>query len=465
MPCLHGSADAEEPRRARPNKIWYNVLDQIIEFPQSSCYTGYQKGGFFVAHVEKYTKGSVQGLSIHWDRKTENHSNQDIDNERSHLNYDLCEKEGDTFSRMNDRLSEVHCLNRKDVKVCADWAVTLPENLKDASDKEQREFFEKTYEFLANRYGGEKNVLSANVHNDETRPHMHFAFMPVVWGEKKQREKVSAKEVLTRKDLKTFHQDLDKFLKKEIPHIYKEGILNDKTIGVDTVKDLKKHSEEIQKQKDDMDAEYKGYEQKIEKQIQSVDKELKSKKDELLNLSKTLPQTFNLKVKGKEMKTEVVDNGIKGLFKKETVEKPTGNWIVSDSEMRRMQKVLRDANFVKEDYERLQRTDLVKENKELHDKVDSLADGYVKAINENTNLHEKNRELRKEISSLKAHIKDLKENVKVLYNNTKKVLGEHFKAFRGLVKNEIAMKGVDNQFEHEYKREIASKQRGYDIER
>ncbi|WP_326257328.1 MobV family relaxase [Bacillus toyonensis] len=415
-----------------------------------------------MAHVQKYAKGNVQGLSIHWDRKTENHSNQDIDNERSHLNYDLCEKEGDTLSRMNDRLSEVHCLNRKDVKVCADWAVTLPESLKEIPENEQREFFEKTYEFLRDRYGGEKNVLSANVHNDETTPHMHFAFMPVVWDEKKQREKVSAKEVLTRKDLKTFHQDLDKFLKKEIPHIYKEGILNGKTIGIDTVKDLKKHSEEIQKQKDAIDAEYKGYEQKIEKQMQSVDKELKSKKNELLNLSEALPQTFNLKVKGKEKKTEVVKTG---LFKSETVTNETGNWIVADSEMRRMQKVLRDANFVKEDYERLQRTDLVKENKELHDKVDSLADGYVKAINENTDLHEKNRELRKEISSLKAHIKDLKGNVKVLYHNTKKVLGERFELFRGLVKNELDMKDVDNQFDCEHKKEIASKKRGYEMER
>ncbi|HDR7738400.1 TPA: plasmid recombination protein [Bacillus thuringiensis] len=205
-----------------------------------------------MAHVEKYAKGNVQGLSNHWDRKTENHSNPDIDNERSHLNYDLCEKEGDTLSRMKDRLGKVHCMNRKDVKVCADWVVTLPENLKSISEKEQREFFEKTYEFLSNRYGGEKNVLSANVHNDETTPHMHFAFMPVVWDEKKQREKVCANDVLTRKELKTFHQDLDKFLKREIPHIYKEGILNDKTIGVDTVKDLKKHSEEIKRQKEEM---------------------------------------------------------------------------------------------------------------------------------------------------------------------------------------------------------------------
>ena len=246
--------------------------------------------------------------------------------------------------------------------------------------------------------------------------------------------------------------------KKEIPYIYKEGILNDKTIGVDTVKDLKKYSGEIQKQKNAMDEEYKGYEQKIEKQMQSVDNELKSKKNELLNLCEALPQKFNLKVKGKEKKTEVVKTGI---FSKEEVAIDTGNWIVSDSEMKRMQKVLRDANFVKEDYERLQRIDLVKENKELYDKVDSLADGYVKAINENTELHEKNRELHKEISSLKSHIK---ENVKVLYHNTKKVLGERFELFRGFVKNELDMKGVDNQFDSEHKKEI-KKQRGYDMER
>ncbi|MDR4174457.1 hypothetical protein FO522_33770, partial [Bacillus nitratireducens] len=83
LPCKAWFGEANEPRRARPNEIWYNVLDQIIGFSQSSCYADYQKGGLLVAHVEKYTKGSVQGLSIHWDRKTENHSNQEIDNERS----------------------------------------------------------------------------------------------------------------------------------------------------------------------------------------------------------------------------------------------------------------------------------------------------------------------------------------------------------------------------------------------
>lgn len=91
---------------------------------------------------------------------------------------------------------------------------------------------------------------------------------------------------------------------KEIPQIYKEGILNDKTIGVDTVKDLKRYSEEIQKQKDVMDAEVKVKERELEGKIQSLDKELESK-NEFLNLSEALPSKINIKVKGKE-KTEVV---------------------------------------------------------------------------------------------------------------------------------------------------------------
>lgn len=376
-----------------------------------------RRRGLLVAHVKKYTKGNVQGLSIHWDRKTENHSNQDIDNERSHLNYDLCEKEGDTFSRMNNRLSAVHCLNRKDVKVCADWVVTLPENLKETSEKEQREFFEKTYEFLTNRYGGEKNVLSANVHKDETTPHMHFAFMPIVWDEKKQREKVSAKEVLTRKDLKTFHQDLDTFLKKEIPYIYKEGILNEKTIGVATVKDLKKYSLEIQEQKEAMDVEVKIKEKDLKRKIQSLDKEFENKKEKLLDLSEQLPQEIKIKAKGKEKKTEVVK---KGLFKTETVTKETGNWIIGTSELKRVQKMVNAAYMVKKDYERLQGTDLVQENKKLHLQIENLSNNLKASHQINAGLREKNKELHTKIGSLQAHINDLKTNVMVFISTNEK---------------------------------------------
>ncbi|MBJ7987924.1 mobilization protein, partial [Bacillus cereus] len=61
-------------------------------------------------------------------------------------------------------------------------------------------------------------------------------------------------------------------------------------------------------------------------------------------------------------------------------------------------------------------------------------------------------------------IKGLQMNIRVLYVQTKKVFKEQFKAFRGIIKNELDSKGVDNQFEKEHKREI-NKHRGFDMER
>ena len=208
-----------------------------------------------MAHVQKFTRGNLNGLSIHLDRKTDHHSNEEIDPTKTYLNIDLCQKEGDTLSRLNDRLKEVYCMKRDDVKVGCSWIVTLPKNLKEQTESDQQAFFEKTYAFLSERYGGEKNVLSAQVHLDETTPHLHFVFMPVVWDEKKQREKVSAKEVLNRNDLQKFHGELDTFLKKELPNIYQEGILNGETIELDSVKEIKKYAKQIQEKKDDLSKE------------------------------------------------------------------------------------------------------------------------------------------------------------------------------------------------------------------
>ena len=70
-------------------------------------------------------------------------------------------------------------MKRDDVVVAGSWVVTLPKEYKG----DERRFFEETYRFLADRYG-EKNVISAWVHNDETTPHLHYKFVPVVEGKK-----------------------------------------------------------------------------------------------------------------------------------------------------------------------------------------------------------------------------------------------------------------------------------------
>lgn len=326
----------------------------------------------------------------------------------------------------------------------------------DKNDFSSKQDFEKANEILEEWLSGfEKRnpnlkIYNAVIHNDEASPHMHLNFVPVASGYKRGLEKqVSFDRAITQQDLtldKT--RPFDDWREKEVNllgEMLKERSIERKIVGTNDYKDVREYKE----RKD------------LQREIQQLEKDLTNKKNKLLEMSERLPGEIKIKAE-REKKTEVVH---KGLFKKETVEKPTGNWIVGTKELKRVQGMINAGYSVKKDYDRLQRTDLVRENKELQGKVDSLADGLVEAINKNTDLEDENRELRKEISSLKADIEVFKENVKVLYHNTKKILGEHFKAFRGLVKNDLDMKGVDNQFEHEHKKEIKTRQRGSDMER
>src|SRR5699024_12777446 len=112
-------------------------------------------------------------------------------------------------------------------------------------------------------------------HNKETRTNKHYAIKPEKEKKKKQREKVSAKEVLNRNKVKTFHQDLDNHLKERIPHMYQKGILNDKTIGVDDVATLKEKSKEIEQLNENMDKKKHNLKNEIKK-MNSLEGKLKN---------------------------------------------------------------------------------------------------------------------------------------------------------------------------------------------
>lgn len=97
----------------------------------------------------------------------------------------------------------------------------------------------------------------------------------------------------------------------------------------------------------------------LENETALLEKGLSHKKSEMLALSEVVPAKFKIKAE-KEMNTEVVK---KGLFSSETVQKETGNLIISLDEYKRMREVIAAASTIKQDYERLQATDVVKENK------------------------------------------------------------------------------------------------------
>ncbi|MGB4791936.1 MAG: MobV family relaxase, partial [Lactococcus chungangensis] len=177
-------------------------------------------------------------------------TNKEIDVSKTYLNQDLMTDGSDMLSRFNERLNDVYCMKRDDVKALATWIVTLPEELAEAPYEQQSAFFEATTNFLNGRYGQE-NAVAAVVHYDETTPHLHYAFVPVVFDDKKARYKVSAKEVLTRHDLQTFHEDLDQHLKKGLP-FYEKGILNHKTLPFENVAEIKKYNDQFNALKDEL---------------------------------------------------------------------------------------------------------------------------------------------------------------------------------------------------------------------
>ncbi|PDY78321.1 plasmid recombination protein [Bacillus cereus] len=193
----------------------------------------------------------------------------------------------------------------------------------------------------------------------------------------------------------------------------------------------------------------------LEKRVEQMQKELDSATNQVPNEAVKIPFLR------KEVVIEVQD---KMFGKAEITKKQTRNYVLSPEQYQELTQQVNAAVTIKKDYKRLKKTDFVKENESL--KVH--AEGWMK---ENRTLKQEKSQLQKEvgvlnreISLLKVHIKDLQVNIRVLYQQTKKVFKEKFKAFRGLIKENLDRKGINNYFENEHKKEI-NKHRGSDMER
>ena len=90
-----------------------------------------------MAHLKKNTRGAVPGLAVHFERKTDHHTNKDIDVSKTYLNQELMADGSDMLSRFNARLNDVYCMKRDDVKDLATWIVTLPEELTQSNKEAQ----------------------------------------------------------------------------------------------------------------------------------------------------------------------------------------------------------------------------------------------------------------------------------------------------------------------------------------
>ncbi|MED2185970.1 plasmid recombination protein [Bacillus wiedmannii] len=285
-------------------------------------------------------------------------------------------------------------------------------------------------------------VYNMVLHDDEANPHLHINYVPNFESSRGLTRRVGMDRALQQQGIQGKGTELianwrqletayiESLAKEQIPNFERANVGSHKYMKV---RQYKEYAEAVSN---------------IENQITEISKRLPDSK-------------IRLKPKKKEIKTEVKP---KLIGKPEIIEKETGNYVFSPKQLEKVEELITAAVTVKKDYERLQNTDLVKENRELNRQVDSLYDSLKESQKINLELKEENRKLNTEIGSLKTHIKDLKENIRVLYQQTKKAFKEKFKVFRGIIKNELDSKGIDNQFEREHKREI-SKHRDFDRER
>ena len=137
-----------------------------------------------VCVLRKYKRGAVSGIETHVERRAKiSHTNPEIDRSKSNKNYDLNGRFDETFkSILKSRVEQTGAkgYERKNgVVVCELLFSASPDFFKNMNDQDIRSYFQKCYDFAANKYGKD-NIISAMVHLDEKTPHMHLCFAPII---------------------------------------------------------------------------------------------------------------------------------------------------------------------------------------------------------------------------------------------------------------------------------------------
>ncbi|MBU3182627.1 MobV family relaxase [Clostridium psychrophilum] len=169
---------------------------------------------YLVCHVQKFKANDVKGTQIHNQRESKNSKNKDINRDRTILNYDLHNEKHINYNhKIKEIIKDGYSVNkgiRKDAVVMTSTLITSDsEYFKKLPLEDQATFFKQTYDFLKEKYG-EKNIVSATVHLDETTPHMHLCSVPLT-----EDGRLSAKIIFNRKALLQLQSELPKHLQSK----------------------------------------------------------------------------------------------------------------------------------------------------------------------------------------------------------------------------------------------------------
>ena len=139
---------------------------------------------YAIIRNENYKMGQLGLIYRHNERKNTNYSNKDINKQNSIKNYSI-KSINTSYQKAFKILKEQYNLKgqiKKVSNVMCELIITSDKNFFDLiGENETKRYFQMAYDFVKDYQNlGEQYIVSAKVHLDETTPHLHIVFIPVI---------------------------------------------------------------------------------------------------------------------------------------------------------------------------------------------------------------------------------------------------------------------------------------------
>ena len=334
---------------------------------------------YAIIRNEKLTRVEAQRAYIHNARRSKGHTNKDIDNTRTHLNF-YCKKNEQTYIKEFDRIKKEYDLKghiRSNSIILCEMMITSDKDFFDKIGLEEtKRYFKESYKFVCNYKNlGEKYIVSAVIHLDETTPHMHLIYIPVIHTKDKEGnliDKICARDFWRGRDS---YRDLQNEFHK---YIISKGF--DLERGLPIEETGAKH-------------------QKIEELKKITNFE--NTKKVLENIKLELPEIPNINdIKLIKLNKEKVENEIIKP-KDELIQELYQDNITLHRELSKQAKIVNEA----EKYQK-ERDKIIADNKELNSKVKKIESEYKEKSNTlDLKFDSRKRELEKEFEEKNYEMK------------------------------------------------------------
>ena len=307
---------------------------------------------FAIIRNTKYKRENLKGIYRHNERKNKNYSNDNIDKEKSYLNYSLkstkyrYDKEFDIMKEKYDLKGQIKTVSN----IACEYIITSDKQFFDKiGEEETKRYFETAYNFVTEYKNlGEQYIMSAKVHMDEETPHMHLIFLPVVHTQDKKGnniDKLACSEFWKEKD--SYRRLQDAFYQYMTSHNFKleRGVPKEET-GREHI-DIKEYKE------------ITNFDKTKEK-LQSIKLELPD-----------VPDIDDIRMArwSKKRDEKILEDIIKP--KDDLINELYQNNLLMHQQLLRQTKMVEEA----EKYQK-ERNKIMADNRDLHKQVDNIKDEY-----------------------------------------------------------------------------------------